>query len=160
MKVKTSRFGEIEVEEKNILDFKQGLLAFDHLRKFLLLDIPENPAFKWLQSLEDPEITFLLVDPFLIKTDYSLELADSLQDELQIEKEEDVLVYTTVTVPKSGFKDATTNLVGPIIINWKKKRGKQVILEQEGLSIKYPLFPQNTVKMSDRKSSKKASCGG
>ena len=151
MKIKT-KLGELQVNRGDILEFKQGIIAFDRLKKFFLLNVTENPLFKWLQSLEEPDVAFLLVDPFLLKKDYALELDDFLQSELEIEKKEEVVVYTIVTVPGEGFKSATTNLVGPIIINLKKKKGKQVILEQDGLSIKYPLFPQNSIN--------KISCGG
>ncbi|MBO8167956.1 MAG: flagellar assembly protein FliW [Thermoanaerobacteraceae bacterium] len=142
MELETKRFGKIQVAEEKILHFQNGLLGFEGLSKFVLLDIDENPAFKWLQSAEDMGLSFLLVDPFLVAKDYSVELDDDLLAELEIERQEDVLVYTIVTVPPSGFKDATTNLVGPLVINWRKNRAKQVVLEDESLAIKYPLFPE------------------
>lgn len=141
MELETKRFGKIQVAEDKILRFQNGLLGFEGLSKFVLLDIDENPAFKWLQSVEDLGLSFLLVDPFLVAKGYSVKLDDDLLAELEIERQEDVLVYTIVTVPPSGFKDATTNLVGPLVINWRKKRAKQVVLQDESLAIKYPLFP-------------------
>lgn len=152
MKIKTERFGELDVKEKDIYIFKKGLLAFEHLQKYVLIDIAENPVFKWLQPVDDPKVAFLMVDPFLVKKDYYVDIDDYLRTELEIEKQEDVLIYTIVTVPDTGFKDATTNLVGPLIFNIEKKKGKQIVLERDDLAIKYPLFPQNHVK--------KASCGG
>jgi len=139
MIIKSDRFGEIRVDENNILYFASGLLAFESLTRFVLLDIAESPIFKWLQPVENPEIAFLLVDPFTIKKGYCVELDDTLVNELGIEKQEDVLIYTTVTIPESGFKNATTNLIGPIIINWREKKGKQIIVEKGDIDIKYPL---------------------
>ena len=66
---------------------------------------------------------------------------------MEISIPEDVLVYTIVNVPKSGFQDATTNLVGPLIINWTKKQGRQIIFEKDNSSIKYPLL-SNAKKMN------------
>ncbi|MGI6413494.1 MAG: flagellar assembly protein FliW [Syntrophomonadaceae bacterium] len=140
MVINTKRFGEIIAEEQEIIQFPAGLLAFENLVRFALLDISNNPVFKWLQSIEAPEIAFLLVDPFVFKRDYYLDLDPELTRELEIKRPEDVLVYTTVTIPEHDFKQATTNLVGPLVINRNSKRGKQVVLDKEGLAVKYPLF--------------------
>jgi flagellar assembly factor FliW len=139
MMIKTARLGELVVETRNIIDFNPGLLGFEDLTSFVLVDIAEIPNFKWLQSIENTELAFLLVDPFTIKKGYCVELNDDVLEKMEISVPEDVLVYSIVTVPKSGFKDATTNLVGPLIINWTKKKGKQIIFERDNNTIKYPL---------------------
>lgn len=154
MNIKTKRFGEIKVVKENILEFEQGLFAFEDLRSFVLLDIEKNPVFKWLQSIDNTDISFLLVDPFVVKKDYFIDLDDFLLEELEIENKEDVLIYTTVTVPRGVFKEATTNLLGPLVINWRRKKGKQVILERDDVGIKHPLFSPENREM------KKVSCGG
>ena len=148
MIIKTARLGELVVENQNIINFNIGLLGFENLTSFVLVDIPENPSFKWLQSLENTELAFLLVDPFIIKKGYCVELNDDILEKLDISVPEDVLVYTTVTVPKSGFKDATTNLVGPLIINWTKKKGRQMIFERDNNTIKYPLLSNDSKKLN------------
>lgn len=139
MKIKTARFGAIEVEENNILKFSPGLLAFESLTRYILLDIAESPFFKWLQSIDNPELAFLLIDPFTINRNYNVDINDEVADKLGLSTAQDVLVYTIVTVPRSGFKDATTNLMGPLIINWRKKQGKQIILDRQNYNLKYPL---------------------
>jgi len=148
MIIETARFGEIEIEENNIIEFCSGLIAFEDLTRFALFDISENANFKWLQSIDKPQVAFLLVDPFTIKQDYYVDLSDELAEKLEVLIPEDVIVYTTVTVPKSGFKDATTNLVGPILINWRKKKAKQIICERENNLIKYPLLANKYMKLS------------
>ncbi|MDI3534659.1 MAG: flagellar assembly factor FliW [Thermosediminibacterales bacterium] len=153
MRFKTRRFGEIEVNEEEVFEFEKGLFGFEELKRYVLIDIHQNPAFKWLQPVDDSEVAFLLVDPFLVKKDYYVEIDDQLKTELEIEKEEDVLVYTIVTVPQTGFRNATTNLIGPLVINIKKRKGRQIIVERDDLTIKYPLFLQNYV-------NKKTSSGG
>ncbi len=148
MIIATARFGEIAIEEKNIIKFDFGLLAFEDLNRFILFDIAENPNFKWLQSIDNPQVCFLLVDPFTIKEDYSVYLSDELVEKLGVLVAEDVIVYTTVTVPKSGFKDATTNMIGPLVINWRLKKAKQIICETDNNTIKYPLLANNYNKFS------------
>jgi len=140
MNAKTAELGETAIEEANIINFDPGLLAFENLHRFVMLDIVENPHFKWLQSLDNPEVTFLLVDPFTVKNDYSVDLSAEVREKLDIEAAEDVIIYTIVTVPASGLKDATTNLVGPLVFNWRKKVARQIICE--GNIIKYPLMKQ------------------
>jgi flagellar assembly factor FliW len=148
MLIKTTRFGDIQVDEKDIINFSSGLLAFEDSNKFILLDITENINFKWLQSADNPDLVFLLTDPFFVKPDYYVDLNNELIEELNISASEDVLVYTIVNVPKSGLKEATTNLIGPLIINWRKKMGKQIVFERDSLSIKYPLFVSECKKLS------------
>ncbi len=140
MIIKTARFGELVVAESDIVEFNPGLLGFEQLNRYILMDIAQSTDFKWLQSLDQPDLAFLLVDPFMIKPGYCVELNDEMAARLAIEEPEQVLVYTIVTVPASGFKHATTNLVGPLIINWLKKKGKQIIFERDNNSIRYPLI--------------------
>jgi flagellar assembly factor FliW len=148
MIIKTARLGELVVEAQNIINFNPGLLGFENLTSFVLVDIADIPNFKWLQSIENTELAFLLVDPFTIKKGYCVELNDDVAEKLDISAPEDVLVYTIVTVPKGGFKDATTNLVGPVIINWTKKKGKQIIFERDNNTIKYPLLTNDSNKLN------------
>ena len=148
MIIQTARFGAIQVQANHILNFSPGLLAFEDLTRYILLDIAESPYFKWLQSLDNPELAFLLVDPFTVKNDYYVELNQLLKEKLGIKVPEDVLIYTTVTVPKSGLKDATTNLMGPVIINCPARQGQQIIFDGENNAIKYPLVPKDYMKLS------------
>lgn len=148
MIIKTARFGELDVAEQDIVEFNPGLLGFEKLTRYILMDIAKIPDFKWLQSIDEPKLAFLLVDPFTIKKSYCVELSDDVVNKLEIKEPEQVLVYTIVTVPKSGFKNATTNLVGPLIINWLRKKGKQIIFERDSNSIRYPLISNDSRKLN------------
>jgi flagellar assembly factor FliW len=112
MKIKTLRFGELVIAERDIIEFSPGLLGFEDVTRYVLMDIAKIPDFKWLQSVDNPDLAFLLVDPFTVKKGYCVELSDDVAAKLEITAPEHVLVYTIVSVPKSGFKNATTNLVG------------------------------------------------
>ncbi|MEQ8236806.1 MAG: flagellar assembly protein FliW [Syntrophomonadaceae bacterium] len=140
MIIETTRFGSMEIDEQKIIKFRPGLLAFEDLSDYALIDIAENRDFKWLQSMKEPDLSFLLVDPFIANPDYRVELQAEMMEKLNIAQAEDVLIYTIVTVPAGGFKESTTNLVGPLVINWREKKGVQVVLEKDGLDVKYPLF--------------------
>jgi len=144
MKIETLRFGELVIAEHDIIEFNHGLLGFEDLIRYVLMDIAKIPDFKWLQSVDNPDLAFLLVDPFTVKKGYSVELSDDVAAKLEIAAPEHVLVYTIVNVPKSGFKNATTNLVGPVIINWLKKKGKQIVFERDNNLVKYPLITNDS----------------
>ena len=68
----TSRFGAIEIKETEIIKFPEGLLGFNHLHEYVLLKDPKQEPFLWLQSLEDPNLAFVVVSPFLFFPGYEI----------------------------------------------------------------------------------------
>ena len=132
-------YGEIEYEEKDIIKFKKGILGLEHLNKYVLLKIDEYEPFRLLQSIEDEEIGFVLSCPFDFCTDYELNLNKELLKRLEIEKEEEVMVFNTVTL-NSDPKKITTNLKAPIIINISNNLGEQIVLNRDQYKIKQPLM--------------------
>ena len=59
MKVRTTRFGEVEIDPTRLLVFPHGLLGFARFRTFALLQPDDRGVFYWLQSIEDPELAFV-----------------------------------------------------------------------------------------------------
>jgi len=121
---------------KSIL-FKRGLPGLGKSRCFILQLIESNPFFYYLKSMEEEEVGLILVDPFPCFSGYDLEIPEADQKELELEKEEDVLVLTTVTV--LGENKMTTNLAAPIIINARKRLAKQIILPERIEQMRTPL---------------------
>ncbi|WP_338825201.1 Flagellar assembly factor FliW [Moorella humiferrea] len=140
MIVPTSRFGMVEVDPAEIFIFAQGIPAFEDLRQFFFQPIPDNPAFTWLQAVDDPEVAFLMVDPFLFFPGYEVEIPDSLQRDLEIKDAADVLVLAVVTVPDGDVRRMTANLVAPVVINKKARLGRQFIMEGTRYTTRHPLF--------------------
>lgn len=139
MKLNTKFLGEVEIAEQDILTFEQGLLGLEDEKQFVLLPIDTDTPMALLQSLKHVEIGFILAYPFAFKKDYSFEISQEDREELQIEKEEDVLAYSIVTV-KENFEDSTLNLLAPVIINGQKKCGKQIVLQDnKAYPLRYPL---------------------
>ncbi len=137
--VHTVNFGEIDIPDDKIIHFKEGIPGFPQIRRFAVLEFENLEPFRYLQSLEEPPIALLVVNPFLLQTSYQFQLGDSDADELQAEKSEDVSIFAVVTVPENP-SDATINLVAPILINARNRRGKQVILLDSQYSVRQPLF--------------------
>ena len=145
MKIITKFLGEIEIVEQDILTFEHGLLGLENEKKFVLLPIDADLPLAILQSVDNAEIGFVVGYPFAFKKDYSFDVSEDDRVQLQIEKEEDVLTYSIVTM-KETFKDSTINLLAPLIINMDKKCGKQIVLQDNK---SYPLrFPMQTLEGS------------
>ena len=140
MKIKTKPYGEIEVDERQKLYFPEGLIGFESLCDYYLLDSREGP-FYWLQSGEESEIAFLLIDPRIFRLDYRLMVRDSDLKDIGIEDKGDLLDFAIVTVPEDHRK-MSANLMGPIILNRKTKIAKQVISENEEYMVKHYILEE------------------
>lgn len=143
MKIQSTRFGTIEVREDRILRLKGGILGFNQNEKYALVDDQEDPnhPFRWLISIDDPEIGFLVTDPGIFFKDYAFDLAEADKAELAIISAEDVIVLTLLTVPKDP-KQITANLAGPIVINANTLQGKQLVLYSTTYATKHFIFIQ------------------
>lgn len=153
MVVETAKFGRIVVPDGEVIYFKSGLIGFEDQKEFFLYPVAGNPAFQWLQAKIDPSLAILLVDPFLFCAGYEVNLPDSVVEELAIKDRESVVVFTTVSFPGGDAWDATTNLLGPIVINSSGRKGKQIVLDGTTYSTRYRLFPHG------RPTPRKEACG-
>lgn len=142
MKLNTKNFGELDIDEKKIISFPEGLPGFEEEKEFVIInnEDEENP-FCWLQSVKNPDLAFVIVDPFFVFSDYSVDLSETVQEKLKIKDEKDVAVYSIVVVPED-LKKMTANLLGPIVINVRERLGKQVILDDPRYTTKHYIFPQ------------------
>ena len=145
-KVYTSRFGEIEVDEKKIVHFKEGIPAFENEHEFVILPYEEDSPYYFMQSLQSPDLAFLLTIPFLFFNDYSFEIDDATIKELDIKDSENVFYYTMVTIPNGSIRYMTANLVAPIVLNGANMQAKQVVLGKSNYTTKHRLFPESAKK--------------
>ena len=140
MKVYTTNFGEIEVNEETIIEFPSGILGFPDLKQYALLEVDEGSPLKWLQSLEEPAISFVVTDPNIFKPDYSIEAWKKDLEDIEVENAIDVIVLVLVTVPTEPTK-MTANLKGPVLINTENRKAKQLIVDNPDYDIKFRLLP-------------------
>lgn len=142
MKINTPAFGEIEIDEKNVLDFTNGILGFEDLKKYIVLsNEDDDTVFYWLQSIEEPDISFVVTNPFLFISDYEFDIPESVVKQLELEKQEDLIVYS-ITVITENIKNATINLKGPVLVNSKNKKAKQIVLEGDEYPLKFKIFKE------------------
>jgi flagellar assembly factor FliW len=140
MKVATKAYGLIDVDERQKLVFPQGLFGFETLREYLLLDAERQP-FYWLQSVNVEEIAFGLVNPFLSRPDYEVNISSEELAEIGITSPEKALIFTIVTIPPDG-SPMTANLQGPLIINRDTRTGKQAILSDARWKTKHDIMAE------------------
>jgi flagellar assembly factor FliW len=144
MTIKTRGFGEIDIDENKVITFDEGIPGMPHLKKYLLMsDRIENSNLYWLQSIEDTDIAFVMMDIFPLMPDYSPSLPESKLDELGIdENHKDYLIFNIAVVPKE-LKKITVNLKAPVIINTLTNKGMQLICSNDEYPIKYYLFEED-----------------
>lgn len=126
MEVLTKTNGVVQVQDDKILTFEEGLFGFEDYKKFALIDSEYEP-FIWLQSIENQNLAFLIIDPFLVCSSYEADIDDSSLAKISVTKPEDVVIMTIVTVPQDGSA-ITANFQGPLVINKQNKKCLQVIL--------------------------------
>lgn len=141
-KINTLRFGELEIEEQDVVRFAEGIPAFEDEHEFVVLPYEEGTPYMFLQSMMTPELAFLMTDPFVFFSDYSFELDDENMEKLAINSMDDVLVCTLISVPRSGVADMTTNLLAPVVINRHTMQARQIVLEKTQYTTKHRLFPE------------------
>lgn len=125
MEVQTTRFGLVEIAEDRVICFAKGLLGFPGKERFCLLQPGEEALFFWLQSIDEPELAFVVTDPTLFYQDYSVPIRREQMEQLGLEKLEDAQVF--VIVNKVG-QQLTGNLQGPLVINTLSRVGEQLVL--------------------------------
>jgi len=126
MKVDTKAYGQTEVDDKQKVSIPQGLFGFEEYTDYVLLD-SEHPPFLWLQSVDEKEIAFVLINPFLFRKDYEANITNEELAEIGIKSSENALIFVIVTIPQDGGP-MTANLQGPLVINKENMTGMQAIL--------------------------------
>ncbi|SDH64243.1 flagellar assembly protein FliW [Alteribacillus bidgolensis] len=141
MKLQTKHLGEVDIQQEEIYQFEQGLPAFEEETAFVLLPFSNDNIFFILQSVNNPELAFVVANPFHFFNDYQVKLSDSVLEQLAIEKEEDVAIFSVLTL-EEPFNKTTANLQAPIVLNASKNKGKQFVLTESDYQTKHSLFPQ------------------
>ncbi len=139
MRIQTSRFGAIEITEEDQIRFPEGLLGFNALRNFVLLDDPHDEIFAWLQSCEEPAIAFPVLEPELFTQNYNPTLTKYDLDSLGLSSMQGARAFMIITIPEDPTK-MTANLKAPIVINVTGRMARQVVLQDNQLAIREPIF--------------------
>lgn len=140
MKCTSTRFGSFEVHDKSILMFPAGLLGFSEQQRYVILDHDTEAPFKWLQSVEEPALAFVIMDPALFHPGYQIDISADALVEIGAKEREDLVLVVILTIPSDDPGRITANLRGPLVISHKTKLGKQLVLSED-FPTRHPLFP-------------------
>jgi len=139
MKVQTTRFGTIDVQESQVLTLVEGMLGFSDTHRYVLMDDEIGEPFMWMQSLDIPSLAFVVIDPAIILPSYHFSVKKDQIKALETNSVEDLQVYVIVTMA-ANILDVTVNLQGPLVVNKKKRVGQQIVLNDPNFSTRHPLF--------------------
>jgi len=137
--IKTKAYGEIQVAEDSYIHFKREILGFENYHYYYLIEMRDLPTFYWLQSREEPDLAFIVVNPRLFKPDYMLSIDDIDRDLLEIDENDEIIDFAIVNIPEDINK-MTMNLLGPIVINTTKRIAIQAISLNNDYGTKVSLF--------------------
>lgn len=145
MKIQTTRFGEIEVDEALCFEMVLPILGYENESKYVIIEHKENSSFRWLQSMQTPDLAFAVTIAGCFGIDYTFELPDEQQSALGIVAAEEILALNIVVIPHENPKAATINLVAPLVFNLTNRKGGQIILNDPKLRIDYPLLKKEAI---------------
>jgi len=132
VRIDSRRFGTIEVEESSLFEFADGLLGLEESTRSLVLVEQEDTPYYWLHSATDPDVAFVVTDPWAFWPDYDIVIPDEVEEELGLAGPEDVGVMVLVSVRPAadgGSPTVTANLLGPLVVSSSTRRGRQLVLD-------------------------------
>lgn len=141
MKIKTSRFGELEVDKKDIIEFTEGLLGFENLKKFFIVDPGDQTLILWLQSIDDSATAFPIIEPKIFQPNYMVKLLPVELNSLALENLSNASVYAILTIPQN-VTEMSANLKAPIIINNSTKFARQIVLQDSKLEVRFKMYAE------------------
>jgi flagellar assembly factor FliW len=139
--IKTGRFGQLTISDEDLISIPNGVLGFPEYKKFCLVDPGDDTLILWLQSLENPEIAFPVLEPKIFKTDYTARLSAAELRELKLENVNQSAVFSILTIPED-VSLMTANLKAPLVINLNGQIARQVVLQENEYTIKHPMFKE------------------
>ena len=139
MIVDSMRLGQIEVPEDKLITMRRPVLGFERLTKFCLVESDETRPLLWLQSAEDPDVAFLVVNPVLFWPDYKIEIDSREIAELKVQSVENVETYVVVSFTENP-NETSANLQGPILINTENNCAKQLVLVNSEYHVQHSIL--------------------
>jgi flagellar assembly factor FliW len=139
--IQTSRFGAVQLPEQGqeVVTFVEGMLGFPHLKSFVFLDDPNDEIFAWLQSCQDPQVAFPILEPELFAENYQVRLTAQEKEDLGLVDGQTFRLYCIVTIPEDATQ-MTANMKAPVVLNPRLRRARQCVLSDNTLAIREPVF--------------------
>jgi len=155
MKFVTTRFGEVDFKENEVILLPRGVLGFSQLTRYVILERKEFAPFKWFQSVEDANVAFVIMEPVQFFPNYKLEIDEIELEELNYTNSSDLVSYVIVTVPEDVTL-TSADLLGPLVINPKKRLAKQAVMPNSPYTTKHYLLDERRKRLRRKQIGRKA----
>ena len=132
----TTRFGTVEIDESRIITFPAGLLGFASYKRYVLLQPDEDGVFFWLQSMDSPDLAFVVTDPSIWVDDYEATIRREQMHELDMSSSSDAQVFVIVNKYDRAL---TANLQGPLVVNSRNQQAMQLVLAEKKWSTRHEI---------------------
>jgi flagellar assembly factor FliW len=143
LKVATTRFGEVEVAADSVISFPQGLVGLPQLRRFVLIE--GKGPFRWMQSLDNPDATFVVIDSDEVVSDYAINPSrEDIAVVAGADEPAPLCALLIVTVPREAPERMTANLMAPLIVNTERRVGVQAVLPDR-YPVRHPIAMEKSV---------------
>jgi len=139
LEIISQQLGALAYGEKDLLAFPDGILGFAQWQDYLLVDQDDVAPLRWLQPVGEPAVTFTVLDPYLFVPDYRICLGDEDRAALDLVEGDEPAVLVLVTIPEDPSQ-MTANLLGPLVINPRTSKGRQLVMHDSGYPIRHPLI--------------------
>ena len=142
--VNTTRFGDLQVEQERVISMTAPIWGFPDSTRFFLKNHNENSSLMWLQSLDDPDLAFVVIPPVVINPEFKPVITNQIRKELEIDHDSDMEIVVILTLPSGRPKEMTANLLAPVVINVRKCLARQILLDPTKYELCWPVFGKET----------------
>lgn len=139
MKISSARLGDLEISEQDVIIIPDGIIGFSGYTKYAELHFLEGSPLRLLQSLEARDLAFFVIDPFLFKPDYRINVSTADLAIVKAETPAGLRILTIVTIPEDPY-EMTANLQGPLIVNPETHLSTQVVNHDKDYTTKYRIL--------------------
>jgi len=158
MLIETSRFGQIDVGTESIITMADGMLGFGEIKNYVLVQHRDGSPFLWYQSIAEPNLAFLVMDPFIFFPGYEVMLSQDDLNTLGVVEAQDLALFAVVVIPDNP-ENMTANLRGPIVVNAQKRIARQVVLTDDRYSPRHSIMREVRTLCEAREHSRSQSTG-
>ncbi len=127
----------MEFSEDSVVRVSGGLIGLSGHENFVIIRYQDDSPFYWLQCVDDPELALVMVNPLIFKSDYDPPIPLSVSQELDVQAAGELSIFVIVTIPAGNPQDMTANLLGPVVLNARSRRAKQLVLDDRLYSHRY-----------------------
>ncbi len=142
MKVDTERWGSLEISADDIIHFETGLAGFPECSQFIVMDHDRNTPIKWLQCIDTPELSFVIIEPEQILSSYSVDVPALVMQKLGWTQDVDPATVAVFVILNCDSEELTANLRAPVVVNIQNRRAMQLILDDPTIPLRHPVAPK------------------